>query len=280
MRKRLSIRTLALLVAAGLLLTAGTVTGVRALPNITSDLYRAHFYLNHLQVHLLENGEDVCGGKNTLDGATKITGSLATELGYKGDSSLGSVEPGKVYKEEVQAQNGKDISQFVRLTVRKYWVETDENGKVATTTDAAGNTVPKKTTKLSPSQIHLMYGGKDGFNNGAWFENPKEKTTESSTYYYKTLLAGGEASEMLFDQIKIDKSVAEREADPIVTKDEKTGRTYYTYVYKYDGCAFYIEADVQAIQAHNAQEAIESQWCQDIAATYDLNSDSGSLSLR
>ena len=282
MRKRLSIRTLALLVAAGLLLTAGTVTGVRALPNITSDLYRAHFYLNHLQVHLLENGEDVCGGKNTLDGATKITGSLATELGYTGDSSLGSVEPGKVYKEEVQAQNGKDISQFVRLTVRKYWVETDENGKVATTTDAAGNTVPKKTTKLSPKQIHLMYGGKDGYNTGKWFENPNEKTTESSTYYYKDLLPGSKNgtsdTDLLFDQIKIDKSVAEREDEPEVTKDGN--RTIYTYVYKYDGCAFYIEADAQAIQAHSAQEAIESQWCQDITAAYDMNSDTGSLSLK
>ena len=203
--KRLSKRTLALLVAAGLLLTAGTVTGVRALPNITSDLYRAHFYLNHLQVHLLENGKDVCGGQNTLDGATKVTGTLAAELGYKDDSNLGAAEPGKVYKEEIQAQNGKDISQFVRITVRKYWVETDGKGKVATTTDAAGNTVPVKTTKLSPSQIHLMYGGKDGCNTGAWLENLKEKTTESSTYYYKTLLPGGEASAMLFDQIKIDK---------------------------------------------------------------------------
>ena len=83
---------------------------------------------------------------------------------------------------------------------------------------------------------------------------------------------------LLFDQLKIDKSVAEREDEPEVTKEGN--RTIYTYVYKYDGCAFYIEADAQAIQAHNAQEAIESQWCQDIAAVYDLDSDSGSLSLK
>ena len=276
--KRLSKRTLALLVAAGLLLSVGTFTGVRALPNIMSDNYRAHFYLNHLQVHLIENGKDVCGGENTLDGNSKITGALATDLNYKDDSNLGSVEPGKVYKEEIQVQNGKDISQFVRVTVRKYWVETDGEGNVLITEDAAGNKVPKKTTKLSPSQIHLMYNGKDGFNSGKWFENPDEKTTESSTYYYKELLPGGEFTDMLFDQLKVDKSTAEREDEPEVTKDGN--RTIYTYVYKYDGCAFYIEADAQAIQAHNAQEAIESQWCQDIAAVYDLDSDSGSLSLK
>ena len=106
--KRLSKRTLALLVAAGLLLSVGTFTGVRALPNIMSDNYRAHFYLNHLQVHLIENGKDVCGGENTLDGNSKITGALATDLNYKDDSNLGSVEPGKVYKEEIQVQNGKE----------------------------------------------------------------------------------------------------------------------------------------------------------------------------
>ena len=278
MKNRLSKRTLALLVAAGLLLSVGTVTGARALPNIISDNYRAHFYLNHLQVHLWENDKDVCDGENTLDGSNKITGALATELNYKDDSNLGSVEPGKVYKEEIKAQNGKDISQFVRLTVRKYWVETDGEGNVLTTTDVSGNTVPKKTTKLSPGQIHLMYGGEDGFNSDKWFENPNEKTTESSTYYYSELLPGGEFTDLLFDQLKIDKSVAEREDEPVVTKEGN--RTIYTYVYKYDGCAFYIEADVQAIQAHNAQDAIESQWSQDIAATYDLASDSGSLELK
>ena len=284
--KRLSKRTLALLVAAGLLLSVGTVTGARAIPNILSDRYNAHFYLNHLQVHLVENGEDACGEVNTL-GDQKVTGSLLAkerghEIGYTDDDNLGSVEPGKVYREEIAARNGQDISQFVRITVRKYWVKTDENGKVKTITDVSGNKVPVKTTTLKPSQIQLMYDGKEGFNEDAWFENPAEKTEESSTYYYKNLLPGSEDgnsdTDLLFDQLKIDASVAAREKDPVVTKED--GKTIFTYVYKYDGCAFYIEADVQAIQGHNAQEAIESQWSPDIAATYDLDSDSGSLSLK
>ena len=278
--KRLSKRTLALLVAAGLLLSVGTVTGARALPNIISDRYNAHFYLNHLQVHLVENGEDACGEVNTLDGDQKVTGTLLAkerghEIGYTDDDNLGSVEPGKVYREEIAARNGQDISQFVRITVRKYWVKTDENGKVKTTTDVSGNKVPVKTTTLKPSQIHLMYDGKDGFNSSKWFTIDKNNTEESSTYYYSELLPGGVDTDLLFDQIKIDASVAAREKDPVVTKED--GRTIFTYVYKYDGCAFYIEADVQAIQGHNAQQAIESQWCHDIEATYDLDSDSGSL---
>lgn len=282
MKDRLSKRTLALLVAAGLLISVGTFTGVRAYPNIQSDYYRAHFYMNHLQVHLLENGRDVCGGANTLDGETKVTGALATDssgLGYKDDDNIGSVEPGKIYQEKIQAENGQDISQFVRITIRKYWVET-KDGKVVKTKNAAGKTVPKKTTVLSPELIHLRFNGADGFNTDDWFINPKETTTESSTYYYKYLLKGNAKTDPLVEELMIDPSVAAREEEPVITHED--GRTIYTYVYKYDGCAFYIEADVQAIQTHNAQKAIESQWGPDIEATYSESngSESGSLSLK
>lgn len=278
--KKMSARTAVLLAAALLLLTVGTYTGVRAYPNVQSDLYRAHFYLNHLQVHLLENGKDVCGGENDLDGSTKVTGRLATELGYESDDKLGSVEPGKIYKEEIAAENGQDISQFVRMTIRKYWVVTDKDGNVVTTTDAAGRTVPEKTTELSPSLIHLMNDGKEACDP-AWQEVTQERTTESRTYVYTKLLPGGEPTEPIFRQLQIDKSVAKAEDEPIVTKDGD--KTIYTYVYKYDGYAFFIEADVQAIQTHNAQDAIESQWGPYYTATYKLNNDgteSGSLSVK
>ena len=125
-KKSLSGRTIVLLTADVLLLFGG-IGGAVAAPSIQSQDYTAWFYLNHLQVHLLENGQDVCGGENTLDGASKVTGDLATNLGYK-DGKLGNVEPGKVYEERIQAENGQDIPQFVRLTVRKYWVEVNEDG--------------------------------------------------------------------------------------------------------------------------------------------------------
>ena len=280
--KKMSARTAVLLAAALLLLTMGTYTGVRAYPNVQSDLYRAHFYLNHLQVHLLENGKDVCGGRNTLDGEAKVTGALLfknrSDIGYTDDENLGSIEPGKIYKEEIQAQNGQDISQFVRMTIRKYWVETDENGKVVMTKDVTGKSVPKKTTALSPDLIHLMNDGKDVCDS-AWKEVKQESTTESKTYIYTKLLAGGAATEPIFRQLQIDKSVAKVEDEPEVTKEGN--KTIYTYVYKYDGVAFFLEAEVQAIQPHNAQEAIASQWGPYITATYELNDDgseSGSLS--
>lgn len=280
--KKMSKRTALLLAAALVLLSVGTFTGVMAQPNIMSNLYRAHFYLNHLQVHLLENGQDVCGGQNDLNGEAKVSGKLAQKLGYNSDSDMGSVEPGKVYDEVIQAGNSQDVSEFVRITVRKYWVLT-KDGKVVTTENAAGKTVPKKTTELSPDLIQLMYDGKEECNP-AWEEVPQETTTESTTYIYKDLLKGGSRSnptlsEPLFNQLKIDESVAEREDEPKVEKTED-GRTIYTYIYKYDGYAFYIEADVQAIQTHNAQDAIKSQWGPYINATYSIDNDTGSLSVQ
>lgn len=271
--KKMSKRTTALIAAAMLLLTCGTVTGTRAALNIQSEYYRAQFYLNHLQVHLVENGEDVCGEVNTLDGGTKVTGRLASALGYRDDDNLGSVEPGKTYREEIAARNGqKDTDEFVRLTVRKFWAATDENGKVL----RSGKNIVKSDL-LNPAQIHLMYGGKDGYNESAWTENVKERTEESRTYYYKSVLPAGADSDLLFDKVMIDRNIVQLAR---TIEGEENGKKTFTYEYKYDGCVFYIEADVQSIQTHNINDAIKSQWGVDnVTGQYDVETGHGSLTV-
>ena len=272
-RSKMSKRTMALLVAAGLLLAGGSVTGTRAALNIQSDLYRAHFYLNHLQVHLMENGHDVCGGENNLDGASKITGRLATALKYESLDDPGTVEPGMVYEERIAAKNGNNVDEFVRLTIRKYWVKTDEDGKIL-----LENGEPVKASNMDPSWIHLSYNGNEDGNTGAWTENKQEATDESRTFYYASDLDPEAVSVELFNQIMIDSKIAE-----IGRVDEQTegNKTVYTYIYKYDGCAFFIEADVQAIQTHNVNDAIKSQWGVDnVTASYNDETGSGTLSVR
>lgn len=276
MKRKMSTRTLALLAAAILLFAGGAVSGTRAALNIQSDYYIAQFYLNHLQVHLIENGKDVCGGHNNLDGESKITGQLATALGYKSDTELGTVEPGKLYQEEIAARNGNNIDEFVRLTVRKYWAKTDENGNVI-----LKDGLPEKAGNMDPAWIHLYYGGSETYNSGAWTENPAERTEESSTYYYKTDLDPNADSALIFDQIMIDRQLA-KISKVDVTEESAGGVTkkIYKYIYKYDGCAFYIEADVQAIQTHNINEAIKSQWGVDnVTGSYSDDTGSGTLSV-
>lgn len=272
-RSKMSRHTTALIAAAMLLLAGGTVTGTRAALNIQSDYYRAQFYLNHLQIHLIENGQDVCGGENTLDGESKVTGRLATSLGYESDDKLGSVEPGKAYTEEIAAKNGSDIDEFVRLTVRKYWAQTDENGKIV-----KKDGVIVKSGMLNPSQIHLMYNGADGYNTAAWAENVSERTEESSTYYYRTDLDADATTELLFDQVMIDKNIVQLGK---INESKQGNKTIFTYEYKYDGCVFYIEADVQSIQTHNINDAIMSQWgVSNVTGNYDDEAGSGTLTVR
>lgn len=276
-KMRTSKKTMALLAAAILLLAGSGIMGAKASLTVSED-YTAAFYLNHLQVHLMENGKDVCGGVNTLDGATKVTGQLATKLGYQNSDKgevLGEAIPGKVYDEEIAAKNGQDIPQYVRMTVRKYWVKTDEAGKVKK--NDLGE--PVKMTGLSPDQIRLTYGADDPkkkasneYNTGAWVINSEETTSESATYYYRTELPANTQSQPLFDRVCIDKSVA----DGVLTEESKEGeKTIYKYVYEYDGCAFYIEADVQAIQTHNAEDAIHSQW-----GVYNVTAGDGKLTVK
>lgn len=249
-KKKFTKKAIAVLIAALVLIAAGAVgafavTG--ASPSIKSDDYTAEFYMDHLQVHLLENGKDVCGGQNTLDGTSKIKGDFVQYLGYK-DGVLGSVEPGMLYKETLAARNGQDIPIYVRMTVRKYWVKVNKED----------GTAGDKTTVLAPKYIHLTYGDED-YNKDEWTLDESVSTEESKTYYCKKAVEPNGDSAELFDQLIIDNKLTERSEDKVIPPGDN-GVTTIKYVYKYDGYAFMIEADVQAIQTHNANEAIESQW--------------------
>lgn len=279
--RKINISRILLLVLALLLIGVGALGAFAVTSSglpFESEDYRAYFYMNHLQVHLIENDKDVCGEKNTLDGPHKVTGALATSLGSSMSEDekviLGTVDPGRNYKEEIKVENSQDTPIYLRMVVRKYWV--DSNGEKT-----------KESVGLSPKQICLTYDGGE-YNTSKWFVNPAEHTSESDTYYYKEQLAGNSYSELLFDTLKIDKSVMPDMNMPTedqlksdeykdfvtVTTDESTGAKVYTYTYTYDGYAFIIKADVQAIQTHNANDAIHSQW-----GVTNVTESSGTLSL-
>ena len=247
--KKFTKRSLIALIAGLILLIAGVSSfALSASGLLFESEYKAEFYMNHLQIHLTENGKDVCGGKNTLDGKSKTVGTLAGYLN-------GNIEPGKAYREEIAARNKQDIPVYARITVRKYWLKKD--GKT-------------KATDLSPDMIKLTYEGEE-YNTSAWKENPDERTSESRTYYYLSQIPASGDSEQLFNRLSIDSAVLD---DVTENSTEKDGVTTYTYTYKYDGYTFMIEADVQAIQTHNANDAIKSQW-----GIYNVTENGGSLSV-
>ena len=266
---KLSKRTLALLAATALLFSGGGYVGTRAALTYFSDDLTAGFELNHLQVHLVENGDDVCEGHNSLytvhrtddqvaqDKLPKYRGDLVEYLGYENDThdgnaaaytigTPGRVEPGRKYTETLQARNGNTVDEYVRIIVRKYWVDKDGN----------------KSPVMDPALIKLTYNG-DDYNSEAWAVNSKEHTEESDTYYLKSVLGGGETSAQLFNELTIDREVANLanvKTTTTTTQTESGKVTVITYRYDYDDFTFYIEADVQAIQTHKASDALKSVW--------------------
>ena len=270
---KLSKRTLVLLARTPVLFCGGGFSVRRAAVTYLSNDYTAGFELDHLQVHLIENGVDVCHDNNesiytvhrtddkvAQEKKAKYRGNLVEYLGYKnedahyGDAAAytlgepGRVDPGRTYKEELSARNGNNVDEYVRIIVRKYWVDSQN----------------KKSTVMDPALIKLTYNGK-AYNSGAWAVNSKEHTVESDTYYLKKKLGAGATSALLFNELTIDGAVADLGNKTTTTTTETRGPddqevTVITYSYDYDDFTFYIEADVQAIQTHNASDALKSLW--------------------
>ena len=270
---KLSKRTLVLLAVTAVLFCGGGFSVTRAALTYFSNDYTAGFELDHLQVHLIENGVDVCHDNNksiytvhrtddkvAQEKKAKYRGNLVEYLGYKnedahyGDAAAytlgepGKVDPGRTYKEELSARNGNNVDEYVRIIVRKYWVDSQN----------------KKSTVMDPALIKLTYNGK-AYNSGAWAVNSKERTVESDTYYLKKKLGAGATSALLFNELTIDGAVADLGNKTTTTTTETRGPddqevTVITYSYDYDDFTFYIEADVQAIQTHNASDALKSLW--------------------
>ena len=84
-------------------------------------------------------------------------------------------------------------------------------------------------------------------------------------------LQAGTSSSALSDTLMIDSSVLERvKTNVTATNDGKV----ITLDYDFDGVRFVMEAEVDAVQTHNAQDAIKSAWGVDV--TID---ESGNLKL-
>lgn len=153
--KKTSSRSLILMVVGALVLfglgAVGIVQSSRAQLAYFSEQYVAGIQQTHLGVELTENGQ-------VVEGEDALLGQLLA-----GDNQM---IPGKEYAEALSVQNGTDMGEYVRLTVRKYWE----------TADGA------KTPALSPALIELISDSDD------WIMNEDECTDERLVFYYKHML--------------------------------------------------------------------------------------------
>lgn len=228
----------AVVLAAGLLIFA-SVTGARAALNVESDDYYAHVELYKTGVSLLENGEIVAFRNYDADGNWDETpgddhiGVLLGNMLADGEK----LNLGQSYKEELTVSNTGEINEFVRVSILKYWLDPDGN----------------KTQALEPSVIGLnLLTGDD------WVEDTTARTDERTVLYYTSLLNVGETTPALSDTLIIDDYLA-TEVTQEKSVDEE-GYTVITTTYLYDNYSFVIEAEVDAVQEHNAAEAVKSAW--------------------
>ncbi|RST83954.1 hypothetical protein C6W64_000130 [Blautia sp. SG-772] len=238
--------TVALLSASVVLLAGSTVGSARAALTYYSENYGAQVEVSKIGVSLVENGEVV--SKRDYDSNGKwdeATGDLLTGLKEE------KIVPGKQYDEAISVTNSGSIDSYVRVILKKSW--TNKEGE--------------KDTTLSPDLINLNFPKDSG-----WVVDKKASTKERTILYYTTILKSGSKTNPLCDKLSIDGSIATKVKQDVTEKD---GYKTITTTYAYDGYNFQLEAEADAVQTHNAQDAIKSAWGVDV----DVDGN-GNISLR
>lgn len=227
------------LTAAALLLVGSTVGSTRAALTYYSENYSAQMNMQSIGVSLLENDKVVSSRDYVSNNEWKGTseGTLLTNLLGKDETFT----PGKKYNEAISVKNSGTIDTFVRVIITKSWQ--DEEGK--------------KNTELSPELIELNF-----LTDNGWQVADAQSTKERTVLYYTKAVAAGDTTPALSDTLRINPSIASD-----VTKVPK-GKTI-TYTYKYNGYTFHVDAEVDAVQTHNAKDAIKSAWGVDVNVSDD-----------
>lgn len=214
------VTTIAAFVLAAGLLLFSSIGGARAALTYFSEDYAANIQLHEIGVTLVENG-------------APVEGELLKGLLGEGEV----LKPGTAYREELNVYNSGVINEYVRVNIYKYWLNPDG----------------EKNSTMSPDLINLNL-----VNVGSdWLLDEAASTEERTVLYYSRLLNSQNETSLFADKLTIDGSVADRVRE---TRETSGRYTTITTVYEYDGMQFCVEAKVDAVQEHNAQDAIWSAW--------------------
>jgi len=237
---------LAFAAAIGLLLFS-SVGGARAALTYYSENYSSRIQLYDIGVTLLENGREIAyrNYNSNRESWNEKRGVLLEHM-LEADGKTEVLKPGKTYQEDLCVRNSGTINQYVRVNIYKYWKK-----------DGV------KQPEMSPGLIKLNL-----VNTGAggWIEDTEAATKERTVLYYNKPLKAmddgtGEVSPPFADALAIDGEITARVTQD-VTEEVKDGVTYRTVTttYDYDGAEFCVEVSVDAVQEHNAEDAIWSAW--------------------
>jgi hypothetical protein len=246
--------TAVLFALAAILLLGSSIGGARAALTYYSETYSSRLQMYDIGVTLNENGHAVSWRDydSGSDGQwSQSSGVLLADMLSEGESLV----LGKSYPEALSVTNSGTIDEYVRVSLYKYWL--DQDGQ--------------KLQELSPELIELaLLCDQTGYANG-WILDSSASTRERTVLYYDSVLPAGETTVPLSDTLTVDGMVASK-----VSQEKKTENGYTTIIttYDYDGVRFQIEACVDAVQTHNAVDAIWSAWGRRVSVN------NGTLSLR
>ena len=218
--RRMSRSTALLFAAAIVLLAFSGIGGARAALGRYSQTYSARAQMQNIGVTLQENGKDVAW-RNYDTKSADGTWKEATGVLMQNIAPQGeALATGKAYTEHLTVKNSGTIDQYVRVSIHKYWV--DKNGN--------------KVQSLSPDLIKLHV-----LENSGWIVDQAASTSERTVLYYNQILKSGAVTPNLSDTLTIDDAVSAQAA-------------------AYSDMQFAVEAEVDAVQTHNASDAIWSAW--------------------
>ena len=246
-KKNFSVKTVALLAAAGLLLLGSAVGSTRAALTYYSENYGAEISVPSIGVTLVENGAAVSSRDYEGDGWSESAGTLLSGMLEEGEK----LALGKPYEEALSVTNSGTIDAFVRVILTRSWV----------------NSEGEKDTSLSPELIDLNLLAGNG-----WVVDEAASTAERTVLYYTSAVPAGGSTAALSDTISIDPAVGTKVENQTVSTDADGNETITT-TFAYDGYRFSLSAEVNAVQTHNAEDAIRSAW------GIDVISDGNTISL-
>ena len=247
-----------LFLAAIALLVTGSFGTTRAALQIISQDHESTYVLKHIGVTLRENGIPIAyrnyGSKVESGFTEQQNGNIILD-------NLGSdkqVKIGKQYPCVITAQNTGTIDQYVRVIIRKYWVNnvSDPGGKGWFKFNSTTQT--KITDDIyDPDYILLNFNEGDStntYNTTDWYKD-NSFSKECDVYYYKGILEPDKATSPLSNYLAISNEISKYKAVNVSTDGNTT-----IYTYAFDGYGFVIEAEVDAIQTHHARAAMTSAW--------------------
>ena len=228
-----------IILALGILIIgAGSVTATRAAMVAQTAAERVNFKTAALSVDVQE-----------LVDSEYISLNEDEDLRFPEITADETVKIGKKYGEDVRVVNDSNnetgYSEYVRVVVKKSWFKDD-----------------KKSTDLDPSLIKLEIA--DG-----WIENKAEATDEQSVYYMSAPLACGNTAPFITG-ITIDGKITD-----IVVNTGTEVEIKNEYVY--NGESAYIQIKADAVQTHNAEQAIYAAW--GVKATCSAEDDGNILTI-